>query len=274
MAFLRTLTTRGEHAGRNADPTTSWYFWADTAVKKHKAIYALPTSHTQKSPSVKYRGIFLNDEQPALTSWVENNFPHGKYGPGFHKEFYSLVFELLLRLKANFLWPTMWNSMFAVDDPENPKNADYYGIVMSTSHTEPLQMSTEEWNKLGNGTWDYTSNEEAIRKYWEKGVQRVKDYEGVWTVGMRGNGDRVLSDTLVTELLERIVHDQRDILKKGLGVSDVSQVPQVWCLYKDVSSPVISSACKQCILTSLPDPSILRGWHACPRRCYSPLDRR
>lgn len=213
----------------------SWYFWADSGIKKHKAIYALNTKYTAKSPSVKYRGIFLNDEQPALTAWVQKNFPDLEYGPGFNHEFYALVFELLLRLKANFLWPTMWNSMFAVDDPENPKTADFYGVVMSTSHTEPLQMSTEEWNKLGNGTWDYTSNGEEIRKYWEKGVERVKDYEGVWTIGMRGNGDRVLSDTVVTELLQRVVADQRKILVEGLGVEDITKVPQAWCLYQDVS---------------------------------------
>lgn len=183
---------------------------------------------------MKYRGIFLNDEQPALTAWVNKNFPEGEYGPGFHKEFYSLVFELLLRLRANFLWPTMWNSMFAVDDPENPANADYFGVVMSTSHTEPLQMSTEEWNKLGNGTWDYTSNGDEIQKYWEKGVERVKDYEGVWTVGMRGNGDRVLSEDVVTDLLESVVKDQREILSDKLG-KPASEIPQAWCLYQDVS---------------------------------------
>lgn len=212
-----------------------WYYWADVPPQQHKALYALKTTLQRGEPSVKYRGIFLNDEQPALTGWVNDNFPRGEYGPGYNHEFYSRVFELLLRLRANLLWPTMWDSMFAVDDALNQKTADMYGIVMSTSHTEPLQMSTKEWNTLGNGTWDYTSNSGEIYKYWQKGVERAKDYENIWTIGMRGNGDNNLGEGVVTELLSKVVKDQREILANVLGVDDVATVPQVWCLYKDVS---------------------------------------
>ncbi|RPB17800.1 hypothetical protein P167DRAFT_601596 [Morchella conica CCBAS932] len=212
-----------------------WYFWADVPTTRHSSVYALDVLRVQGPPSVKYRGIFLNDEQPALTNWVNENFPPGKYGPGYNHEFYSLVFELLLRLRANFLWPTMWDSMFGVDDAENQATADMYGIVMSTSHTEPLMRSTKEWNTLGNGTWSYATNEENIKEYWREGVERGKDFENYWTVGMRGNGDNILSENVVTDLLEKVVADQREILSDVLGV-DVETVPQVWCLYKDIQS--------------------------------------
>ncbi|KAA8913650.1 hypothetical protein FN846DRAFT_81675 [Sphaerosporella brunnea] len=213
-----------------------WYYWADVAPRKAANIYALNTQLLSPEPSIKYRGIFLNDEQPALTGWVNANFPRGEWGPGYQREFYSRVFELLLRLKANFMWPAMWDSMFAVDDTMNQQTADMYGIVMGTSHTEPLQMSTKEWNTFGNGSWDYSSNSANIHKYWEKGVERAKPWENMWTIGMRGNGDNYLGNNLLTELLEKVVSDQRGILKDKLGVADVSTVPQVWCLYKDIQA--------------------------------------
>lgn len=215
-----------------------WYYWADVPTRRQSSIYALNVNKIQKSPSVKYRGIFLNDEQPALTGWVNKNFPRGKYGPGYNADFYSRVFELLLRLRANLLWPTMWDGMFGVDDPKNQWTADMYGIVMSTSHTEPLSRSTKEWNTLGNGTWDYRTNSEAIYDYWVEGVERGKNYEHLWTMGMRGNGDNVLAEEVLVDLLEGIVNDQREILKDVLDVSDaeLEKVPQVWCLYKDVSN--------------------------------------
>lgn len=212
-----------------------WYFWADVPVVRHSSVYALDVVKVQGPPSVKYRGIFLNDEQPALTNWVQENFPPGKYGPGYNHEFHSLVFELLLRLRANFFWPTTWDGMFGVDDLKNQETADMYGIVMSTSHTEPLSRSTKEWNVLGNGTWDYNTNSKNIHDFWIDGVERGKQYENYWTMGMRGNGDNALSGSVVTELLEKVVADQRQILKDVLDVDDLTKVPQVWCLYKDVS---------------------------------------
>lgn len=125
-----------------------WYWWADVPAVKRSNIYALDVVRVQTSPSVKYRGIFLNDEQPALTGWVNAKFPKGKYGPGFNKDFYAKMFELILRLRGNYIWPTMWNSMFAVDDPLNQYTADYYGIVMGASHTEPMTSSTKVENIL------------------------------------------------------------------------------------------------------------------------------
>lgn len=247
-----------------------WYFWADVPVVRHSSVYALDVVKVQGPPSVKYRGIFLNDEQPALTNWVKDNFPAGKYGPGFNHEFHSLVFELLLRLRANFLWPTMWDGMFSVDDPKNQETADMYGIVMSTSHTEPLSRSTKEWNVLGNGTWDYNTNSKNIQDYWIDGVQRGKPYENYWTMGMRGNGDNVLSESVVTELLEKIVADQRQILKDVLAVDDLTKVPQVWCLYKDVSFPAVMSKASTGP-NIYPDPILLRSWTEGSGRCHFAL---
>jgi len=116
--------------------------------KSHDIICAFRTTKTQASPSVKYRGIFLNDEALALTGFVNAKYTAGKYGPGFNANFYSTVFELL-RLKANYLWPAQWNSIFNVDDARSQPPADEYGIVTGTSHTEPMMRATKEWNTFG-----------------------------------------------------------------------------------------------------------------------------
>lgn len=249
-----------------------WYFWADAPAISHSSVYALNITRAQGPPSVKYRGIFLNDEQPALTNWINENYPPGKYGPGYNHDFYSLVFELLLRLKANFLWPAMWDSMFGVDDAKNQETADLYGIVMSTSHTEPLQRSTKEWNALGNGTWDYTTNSKNIYDYWVEGVERGKLYENYWTMGMRGNGDNVLSENVVTELLEKVVADQRKILQDVLQPSNLTEVPQVWCLYKDVSFSLLPThRIPPMRSKSQSDPILLRSRNAGSGGCHSTL---
>lgn len=209
-----------------------WYYWADVPTDRQDAIYAINTVRTQGPSSVKYRGIFLNDEQPALTNWNLEKYD----GKLFDSRFYKTVFELLLRLRANFLWPAMWNSMFGVDDPLNQYTADLYGIVMSTSHTEPLSRATKEWGEFGEGPWDYTKNSENIKEFFREGVNRTAPYEHLWTMGMRGYHDTPLSDEVASELLETIVADQREILKEVLKVDDVTTVPQVWCLYKDIQS--------------------------------------
>ncbi|KAF3089403.1 hypothetical protein TWF569_005717 [Orbilia oligospora] len=210
-----------------------WYWWADVPTVKRTNIYALDVDRVQKSPSVKYRGLFLNDEQPALTGWVNAKFPRGKYGPGFNKEFHSKVFELLLRLRANYFWPTTWNSMFAVDDPENQYTADYYGIVMGASHTEPMASSTKEWNTLGNGTWDFSVNDKNIVDFWYKTIRRAKPWENLITMAMRGNGDTALDNPNHIALLERVISKQRQIIDEVFDVP-VDKVPQMWCLYKEV----------------------------------------
>lgn len=205
-----------------------WYWWADVPVKKKDAIFIAKNTFVQEMPKVKYRGIFLNDEAPALTNWVKQN--HGNY----NHEFYEKVFELLLRLKANFLWPAMWNNAFADDDLQNMILADEYGIVMSTSHHEPMMRADKEWNRHGSGPWEYSKNQKNLYEFWTKGVERNKNYESVYTVGMRGQQDEPMSEGENIQLLERIVHDQREILGNAFGKEKVTEVPQVWALYKEV----------------------------------------
>lgn len=204
-----------------------WYWWADVPVTQRKAVYLKSGTRILESPKVKYRGIFLNDEAPALTNWV-----HEKYG-GYNAAFYEHVFELLLRLKANFLWPAMWNNAFADDDPQNPVLAHEMGIVMSNSHHEPMMRADKEWNRYGEGAWEYSTNPENLYKFWEEGAQRHKKLESIFTLGMRGQEDTPMSEGQNVELLESIVADQRKILEDTFD-KPVSEVPQVWALYKEV----------------------------------------
>lgn len=207
-----------------------WYYWADVPVKKKKQIYVVKNTLRQDAPKVQYRGIFLNDEAPALSSWVAEN--HGDY----NHEFYVKVFELLLRLKANFLWPAMWNNAFADDDEKNMILADEYGIVMSTSHHEPMMRADKEWNRYGEGAWEYSTNPKNLYDFWVHGAKRNKDYESVYTMGMRGQEDQPMSEGENIELLETVVKDQREILSTVFDTSDITGVPQVWCLYKEVQA--------------------------------------
>lgn len=203
-----------------------WYWWADVRIRHEDALYVDPGRHIQPVPAVKYRGIFLNDEAPALTGWVNE-----RYG-GYNSKFYVHVFELLLRLKANYLWPAMWNSAFAADDPLNAKLADEYGIVMGTSHEEPMMRAEKEW-KHADGPWNYAENHDRINAFWRAGMERDKSYEQIVTLGMRGVNDTPMSASANAELLEKIVADQRQILKEVVN-PDLTKVPQVWTLYKEV----------------------------------------
>ena len=204
-----------------------WYWWADVPVRHKDALFVKPGVHTEGPPAVKYRGIFLNDEAPSLTGWVNE-----KYG-GYNHHFYERVFELLLRLKANYLWPAMWNSAFNEDDPLNPKLADEYGIVMGTSHHEPMLRAQQEWKRHGSGAWDYSANAPVLDKFWDEGVERNMNYESIITLGMRGDGDLPMSESANVALLEKIVEDQRKILATR-NTQSLSEVPQDWALYKEV----------------------------------------
>lgn len=205
-----------------------WYWWADVPVKQEDRIYIKKNTRVQDAPKVKYRGIFLNDEAPALTGWTIENY--GNY----NHHFYEKVFELLLRLKANFLWPAMWNNAFADDDPQNMILADEYGIVMSTSHHEPMMRADKEWNRYGKGPWEYSKNPENLYKFWVDGAKRNKPYESIYTLGMRGQQDEPMSEGENVGLLEKIVRDQREILTTVFDDRPVTDVPQVWALYKEV----------------------------------------
>ena len=204
-----------------------WYWWADVPIAHRDALFVKPGRHVQGEAAVKYRGIFLNDEAPALTGWVNEKFG------GYKHEFYEKVFELLLRLRANFLWPAMWNSAFNEDDPLNPKLADEYGIVMGTSHHEPMLRAQQEWKRHGKGAWDYSTNGEELREFWSQGIERNKDYESIITLGMRGDGDMPMSEESNVALLEKIVADQRKILAREMN-PDLEKIPQSWALYKEV----------------------------------------
>ncbi|WP_217494477.1 glycosyl hydrolase 115 family protein [Nibricoccus aquaticus] len=204
-----------------------WYWWADVSVAKRAEIFVKAGRFTSGEPVVKYRGIFLNDEAPALTGWAAEKFG------GLNSQFYGKVFELMLRLRANYLWPAMWNNAFNEDDPENARLADEYGIVMGTSHHEPMVRSQQEWAKHGKGPWDYAKNEDGLKEFWSDGVRRNRAFESMVTLGMRGDGDEPMSEAANVALLEKIVADQRAILAKEVN-ADVTRVPQLWALYKEV----------------------------------------
>ncbi|KAF2333700.1 glycosyl hydrolase 115 family protein [Flavobacterium daemonense] len=203
-----------------------WYFWADVPVKKQSELHVLPGIHSQGEPKVKYRGIFINDEAPALTGWA-----YEKYG-GFNSKFYDTVFELILRMKGNYLWPAMWGRMFYVDDPQNAVLADEYGIVMGTSHHEPLTRAHAEWGKE-KGKWDFNTNSEALINFWKDGIKRMGNKETIVTIGMRGDGDEPMTQGTAIGLLENIVKTQRNIIQE-ITKKPIEETPQMWALYKEV----------------------------------------
>uniref|UniRef100_UPI003F7B03A8 glycosyl hydrolase 115 family protein n=1 Tax=Chitinophaga sancti TaxID=1004 RepID=UPI003F7B03A8 len=204
-----------------------WYWWADVPVIKKKKVFIQEGRYDFGPPSVQYRGIFINDEAPAFSGWT-----HEKFG-GFNHLVYEKVFELLLRLRGNYLWPAMWGNAFNTDDTLNPVLADKWGIVMGTSHHEPMLRAQQEWKKYGRGAWDYVSNDSILRAFWRKGIVNMGGHESIVTVGMRGDGDMPMSNETATGLLERIVKDQREIIS-GVTGKPASETPQMWALYKEV----------------------------------------
>lgn len=203
-----------------------WYWWADVPVKKAAAINVKKNIVLHDAPKVKYRGIFINDEAPALSGWSREKFG------GFNSQFYEKVFELILRLKGNYLWPAMWGNAFYDDDSLNIRMADAYGIVIGTSHHEPLMRAHAEWRKYGKGLWNYDSNKIRLQEFWRGGMQRATN-EKIVSVGMRGDGDAPMSRETATALLENIVKDQRQIITEVTG-KDAGATPQLWALYKEV----------------------------------------
>lgn len=205
-----------------------WHYWADVPVKKANILYFKPGKYTDGEPAVKYRGIFINDESPAFRYWATETFG------GINHKCYETIFELLLRNKANYLWPAMWlPTMFNVDDPLNPKVADEYGIVVSTSHHEPMMRAHNEWYKFGRGPWDYEKNKEQLQAFWRGGIERMGNYESVVTVGMRGDGDEAMTEHTAVDLLQRIIADQRKIIE-DVTKKPAKETPQVWAIYKEV----------------------------------------
>lgn len=212
-----------------------WYWWADVPAKQRASAYVKAGIYTSEEPKVKYRGIFINDEEPAFGTWAREKFG------GINSEMYVHMFELLLRLRANYLWPAMWGKAFNEDDPLNPKVADEYGIVMGTSHHEPMMRAQKEWGnhreEYGNGEWNYQTNEEALKDFWRDGMERNKDYENIMTMSMRGDGDIPMEDAGSAEenfkVLEKIMADQRKIISEVTG-KPAEETPQIWALYSEV----------------------------------------
>lgn len=208
-----------------------WYDWADVPVEHHDSIFVNKGIYTDGEPAVRYRGIFLNDEAPCLTSWVKNT-----YGTGYgDHRFYLRVFELVLRLRGNMMWPAMWGWAFYADDPENEKTADEMGVVMSTSHHEPMARNHQEYarNRKGWGPWNYQKNKANLQKFFREGIERMKGTEQIVTIGMRGDGDEAMSAEADTKLMTNIINDQRKIIADVTG-KKASETPQVWALYKEV----------------------------------------
>ena len=220
-----------------------WYWWGDVPVEHKDALFVKAGRYVEGPPSVKYRGLFLNDENPDLTGWVRGKFgtvpvaggaPTANYGRGF----YTNLFELILRLKGNYLWPAMWNNRFNEDDPETPWLADEYGIVMGTSHQEPMLRAQKEWDWGTNfgriyGNWNYSvaRQQPALEQFWREGVRRNKNYESIFTLGLRAENDS--GAPIGKDLTGQIVNVQRKILAEEIN-PDLTRVPQLWCLYKEV----------------------------------------
>ena len=208
-----------------------WYWWADVPVEKQSEAYVLKGTYTDGEPAVEFRGIFLNDEAPCLTSWVKNTWGTD-YGD--HR-FYARVFELILRLRGNMLWPAMWGWAFYADDPENGPTADKMGVIIGTSHHEPMARNHQEWarDRSGNGEWNYQTNQKRLDEFFREGIERMKGTEDIVTIGMRGDGDEAMSAEADTELLQRIVKNQRKIIE-NVTKQPAKKTTQVWALYKEV----------------------------------------
>lgn len=204
-----------------------WYFWSDVPVPEQKNLYVKSGRYLSGEPKVKYRGIFLNDEEPALGRWAVKNYS------GFKHEFYEKVFELILRLKGNYLWPAMWWASFNTDDPINPVLADEMGIVMSTTHHEPMMRAHAEWKIKKGAPWNYETNADTLRQFWKEGIERMDGHESIVSMGMRGDGDMAMTSETNIALLERIVADQREIIREVTGKPS-EETPQLWALYKEV----------------------------------------
>jgi hypothetical protein len=215
-----------------------WYWWADVPTQRQSDVRVIPGSRSDR-PRVRYRGFFINDEDPAFSGWAKNRFG------GVNADLYEQVFELLLRLKGNYLWPAMWApKAFHLDDPRNTALADAMGVVMGTSHHEPMTRAQSEWHRSPDdpatgGPWNYLTNADNLRAFWRGGIERMMSkgdgaaYESLVTIGMRGDGDEPMAEDTAIGLLETIVADQRRIIEVVTG-RPASQTPQVWALYKEV----------------------------------------
>ena len=214
-----------------------WYWWADVTPQHRDALFIRPAAIFHGSPSVKFRGIFINDEDFGMHPWASKTLDpkFGDMGP----KTYAKIFELLLRLKANCLWPAMHACSKPFNySPEDKVVADDYAIVMGSSHCEPLLCNNvTEWNLKTRGPWSYVSNQQNVDAYWAQRLTDNGKYENLYTIGMRGIHDGPMPDGKTTEekvaILQRVINDQRDMLAKIVN-PNVESIPQLFCSYKEV----------------------------------------
>jgi hypothetical protein len=229
-------TAFGVYELSQAIGVSPWHWWADVTPTKKTALHVAAGPRKFGPPSVKYRGIFINDEDWGLQPWAAQTFEpeNGGIGP----KTYGKMFELLLRLKANILWPAMHACTKPFNaDPRNAALADDYGIVMGSSHAEPmLRNNVGEWTDAKE-TYNYATNREGVLSYWEERMKTNAGYENVFTLGMRGIHDSGMQGGKTPQeqiaLLERIFADQRALIAKYVK-PEVEQVPQMFCAYKEV----------------------------------------
>lgn len=209
-----------------------WYWMADAPIQKHDQLFAKSGIYTDGEPKVKYRGIFINDEWPSFGTWCNKQFG------GINSKAYARIFELMLRLKANYFWPAMWDSRFNEDDPLSPQLADDMGIVMGTSHHEPMMRAHKEYvyRKDSIGAWDYATNKANLDRFFEEGLERNKAYDNLITIGMRGDGDVAMgngNDEDNMKTLKDVVDGQREIIER-VYKKPASEVPQLWAIFTEV----------------------------------------
>ena len=209
-----------------------WYWMADAPIQKHEQLFVRSGIYTDGEPKVKYRGIFINDEWPSFGTWCQNQFG------GINSKAYAHIFELMLRLKANYFWPAMWDSRFNEDDPLSPQLADDMGIVMGTSHHEPMMSAHKEYvyRKDSIGAWDYSTNKYNLDRFFEEGLERNKNYDNLITIGMRGDGDVAMgngNDEDNMKVLKDVVNGQRKIIER-VYKKPASQIPQLWAIFTEV----------------------------------------
>ena len=209
-----------------------WYWMADAPIQKHGQLFAKSGIYTDGEPKVKYRGIFINDEWPSFGTWCNNQFG------GINSKAYAHIFELMLRLKANYFWPAMWDSRFNEDDPLSPQLADEMGIIMGTSHHEPMMRAHKEYvyRKDSIGAWDYATNKANLDRFFEEGLERNKAYDNLITIGMRGDGDVAMgngNDEDNMKTLKDMVDGQREIIER-VYKKPASEVPQLWAIFTEV----------------------------------------
>ena len=214
-------------------------YFGDAIPEKNSEPVISLEEFVSKEPSVKYRGFFINDEWPAFGNWCMETFG------GINAKAYRKIFELLLRLKGNYMWPAMWDSTFSEDGPGllSAELADKLGVIIGLSHHEPMCRAGEEWQKIysqygTDSTWSFVTNADAITEFWKDGILRNRDFENVITIGMRGENDSKLMPEDASlkdniEVIKKAILTQHRLLKEHMN-QDLKEVPRMLAIYKEV----------------------------------------